>query len=236
MCSAICADRQALEIELQAARQHRHRQLLRIGGREQELHVRRRLLERLQQRVEGVRREHVHFVDEVHLVAAAGRRVLHVVEQLARVVDLGARGGVDLDEVDEAAGVDLAAGGADAAGLGADARVSQFRHLAKMRAIVVLPTPRVPVNRNAWCTRPAVERIDQRAHARAPGRPARRTSSGATCAPARCSSCTVLEAARTGGGPHQLELRHPTSPLPLLPSGPDGIHDWSSRRSRCGPP
>jgi len=28
-----------------------------------------------------------------------------------------------------------------------------------------------------------------------------------------------------GGGSHQLWLRHPTSPLPLLPSGPDGIHD-----------
>src|SRR5581483_1668111 len=42
--------------------------------------------------------------------------------------------------------------------------------------------------------------------------------------------------ANGGDGPHQPELRHPTSPLPLLPSGPDGIHDWSSRRSRCGPP
>jgi hypothetical protein len=42
--------------------------------------------------------------------------------------------------------------------------------------------------------------------------------------------------ASKGDGPHQPELRHPTSPLPLLPSGPDGIHDWSSRRSRCGPP
>ena len=40
-----------------------------------------------------------------------------------------------------------------------------------------------------------------------------------------------MEAARTS-----LNLRHPTSPLPLLPSGPDGIHDWSSRRNRCGPP
>src|SRR5207237_2968709 len=39
------------------------------------------------------------------------------------------------------------------------------------------------------------------------------------------------EAARTSSC-----LRHPTSPLPLLPSGPDGIHDWSSRRSRCEPP
>ena len=89
MRAADLRDRQALEIELQAARQHRHRQLLRIGGREQELHVRRRLLERLQQRVEGVRRQHVHFVDQVDLVAAARRRVLRVVEQLAHVVDLG---------------------------------------------------------------------------------------------------------------------------------------------------
>ena len=31
-----------------------------------------------------------------------------------------------------------------------------------MRAMVVLPTPRVPVNRNAWCTRPCVERVAQR--------------------------------------------------------------------------
>ena len=29
----------------------------------------------------------------------------------------------------------------------------QFRALARMRALVVLPTPRTPVNRNAWATR-----------------------------------------------------------------------------------
>ena len=33
-----------------------------------------------------------------------------------------------------------------------------------MRAIVVLPTPRVPVNRKAWCTRPCVERVHERLH------------------------------------------------------------------------
>jgi hypothetical protein len=58
----------------------------------------------------------VHLVDEVHLVAAAGRRVLHVVEQLARIVDLGARRRIDLDQVDEAAFVDFPASGANAAG------------------------------------------------------------------------------------------------------------------------
>ena len=122
--------RQALEIELQAARQHRDRQLLRIGGREQELHVRRRLFERLQQRVERVRRQHVHFVDEVDLVAAARGRVLHVLEQLARVIDLGARRGVDFDEVDEAALVDLLAGAHLPQGV-AVTPVSQLRHFGE---------------------------------------------------------------------------------------------------------
>jgi hypothetical protein len=42
--------------------------------------------------------------------------------------------------------------------------LSQFSDLAKMRAIVVLPTPRVPVNRKAWWMRPLVERMRQRAH------------------------------------------------------------------------
>ena len=63
---------QTLQAELQAARQHGDGQLLRVRGREQEFDVRRRLFERLQQRVEGMVRQHVHFVDEVHLVAPAG--------------------------------------------------------------------------------------------------------------------------------------------------------------------
>ena len=132
---------EALEVELQAAREHRDRQLLRVGGREQELHMRRRFFERLQQRVEGVRREHVDFVDEVDLVPAAGGRVLHVLEQLARVVDLGARGRIDFDEIDEPAFIDLATGGAFPArgrprrhfaieALGEDARDGGLAHAA----------------------------------------------------------------------------------------------------------
>src|SRR5690606_26165330 len=42
-----------------------------------------------------------------------GRRVLDVVEQLARVVDFRARRGVDLYEVDEAPVINFAAGAAD---------------------------------------------------------------------------------------------------------------------------
>ena len=107
--------RQPAQMKLQAARQHRDRQLLRVGRREQELDVRRRLLERLEQRVERMRRQHVHFVDQVDLVAAARRRILHVVEQLAGVVHLGARGGVDFEQIDEASCVDVATRAAFAA-------------------------------------------------------------------------------------------------------------------------
>ncbi len=77
--------------------------------------MRRRLLQRLQQRIERMPRQHVHFVDQIDLVAAACRHVLHVVEQLARVVDLGARRRVHLDQIDEAPLVDLATGRALAA-------------------------------------------------------------------------------------------------------------------------
>src|SRR5690606_39731996 len=83
-----------------------HQQLLGIGGGEQELDVFRRLFQRLQQRVERRLRQHVHFVDQVDLVLAAAGHVLRVLDQLADVVHAGVGGGVDLQQVDVAAGVD----------------------------------------------------------------------------------------------------------------------------------
>ena len=38
--------------------------------------------------------------------------------------------------------------------------VTQLRLLARIRAIVVLPTPRVPVSRYAWWMRPRVSEFD----------------------------------------------------------------------------
>ena len=61
----------APQIEALAARQHRHRHLANFGGGEDELGVRRRLFQRLQQRVEGRAGQHVHFVEDVDLVARA---------------------------------------------------------------------------------------------------------------------------------------------------------------------
>ena len=76
-----------------------------IGRREDEEARRWRLFEGLEQRVEGLLRQHVHLVDQVHLVASAQRHVGRLVAQLADVVDPRVGGGVDLDQVDLAAGV-----------------------------------------------------------------------------------------------------------------------------------
>ena len=61
--------------------------------------MRRRFLERLEQRIESAPREHVHFVQEVHLEARAQGHVGGLLPQLADVIDAGVRRGVDLDEV-----------------------------------------------------------------------------------------------------------------------------------------
>jgi hypothetical protein len=63
-----------------------------------------------------MRRQHVHFVDQVDLEAPTCRQVLDVLQELARVIDLRARCRIHLDQVDETALVDLAAGSALAAG------------------------------------------------------------------------------------------------------------------------
>lgn len=98
-----------LQRELQAARKNGGRQLLRVGGGEDELDVGRRLFQRLEQGVERVGRQHVHFVDQVDLEAPTAWGVLHIIEQFAGILDLGPAGGVDLDQVDETAFVDFPA-------------------------------------------------------------------------------------------------------------------------------
>ncbi|CFP07748.1 Uncharacterised protein [Bordetella pertussis] len=113
--------RHLLEIELQAARQHRDRDFLRIGGRQDELDVRRRLFQRLEHGVEGMPGQHVHFVDHVDLEAAGPRRVDRLLEQLGHFLDAAVGGGIELEVVDEAARIDFGAGAALAARLGRDA-------------------------------------------------------------------------------------------------------------------
>ena len=90
-----------------------------LRRRHHENGVGRRLLDRFQQGVERVARELVHLVDDVHLVAVPDRGHGQAGnDHLPDVLDLGVRGGVDLEHVDVAALGDLAAGVARPARLG----------------------------------------------------------------------------------------------------------------------
>src|SRR5581483_4122518 len=99
-------------------RQYRVRHLLRFGGRQDELDVGRRLLERLEQGVECLIGELMGFVDDVDLEAVASGAIAEVFDDRARIIDLPVRRAVDLAYVEGAPGADFDAGGAFAARFG----------------------------------------------------------------------------------------------------------------------
>jgi hypothetical protein len=89
----------AAKDELLAAADHGERDLLRVGRAKHEDDVRRRLLERLQQRVECGLGEHVSLVDDVDLERPQRRREVHLLSEVANLVDPAIRRRVDLDQV-----------------------------------------------------------------------------------------------------------------------------------------
>ena len=98
---------EAPEVEALAAGEDRRRDLVPFRRREDEDGVRRRLLERLQERLERRRRDGVDLVDDEDLPAVPHRRVADDLDQVARLVDLAVRGAVDLEGVDGAPLEDL---------------------------------------------------------------------------------------------------------------------------------
>ena len=135
-----------LENEMLAAADDRDRKFVGLGGGEDERCAWRRFFQRLEQGVEGFAREHVRFVDDEDLVAAFHRRVGDGLAQAAGVVDAAVGRAVDFHHVHVVAHRDAAALLALVAGARRWGR-TQFSALAKIRAMVVLPTPRVPLSR-----------------------------------------------------------------------------------------
>ena len=76
--------------------------LVRLGRREDELQMRRRLLDQLEQGVEPLLGHHVRLVDDVDLVAPGDRGVEGALAKIAGVIDAAVAGRVDLDHVDRA--------------------------------------------------------------------------------------------------------------------------------------
>ncbi len=90
----------AAQVEALAAGQDRDRDLADFRSGEDELGVGRRLLQRLQEGVERLLREHVDLVDDVDLVARRDRRIADAVDDLADVLNARMGGGVHLEHVD----------------------------------------------------------------------------------------------------------------------------------------
>ena len=88
------------EVEALHAREDGLGNLLRVRCAQYENHVLRRLLKRLQQRVERRRREHVDLVDDIELVIAAHGGIVDAIDDLfANVVHAGPGRGVQLVHV-----------------------------------------------------------------------------------------------------------------------------------------
>ena len=92
------------QIETLATRQDRHRHLADLGRGKEEFHVRRRFLQRLEQRVERTGREHVNLVDDEDLVARLRRAVAdRFDDRIADILHAGVGGRVHFHHVDMAA-------------------------------------------------------------------------------------------------------------------------------------
>ena len=123
--------------------------LLGLGRREDELHVLRRLLDDLEQRVEALRRDHVRLVDDEDLVAvAAGPKDARSRRSRASSTPpwLAASISMTSSDAGAAAGQRRRTSRTSPHGV-AVGPCSQLRQRARMRALVVLPQPRGPLNR-----------------------------------------------------------------------------------------
>ena len=147
--------RDTAKVKTLAARENRIGDRLHLGGREDKNHVLRRFFQRLQQRVEGRRRKHVHLIDDINLVGALGRHVTHYLAQLADIFDAIVGCPVDLQHVHASGGGYTFAGIALFAGIRAlasgaierlrkDPRGGRFTHTARpTKQITLGNAPRV---------------------------------------------------------------------------------------------
>ena len=91
--------RYAFEIVALTARLYRRGHFVYLRRREYEHDAFWRLLERFQKRIERLRRQHVHLVDDVDLVFAVGRHELHRLSEAAYLVDAAVRRRIDFKYV-----------------------------------------------------------------------------------------------------------------------------------------
>ncbi len=83
------------------ARENRGRDLVHLCGCQDENGMRRRLLERLQQCIEGRRGKHVHLIHDVDFETALVGCEVDPITQIAHILDTRVGGCIDLDQIKE---------------------------------------------------------------------------------------------------------------------------------------
>ena len=105
----------------------------------------------------------MYFIDEINLVSSHRRSVASVVQNLAHVVDAGIRRRVELEQIDEAAGIDVDTRRTDSARRRRDAlhAIEALRKDARDRRLANAPRPceQIRVMQPS-----ALERVGQRLH------------------------------------------------------------------------
>ena len=94
------------KIKSLATRENRDGYLLWVSRTKDEFDVPRGFLERLKQRIERLRRQHVDFVDDVDLIGCSARTHQCVLPQGPDLVDPAIAGTVDLDHIHVFPGID----------------------------------------------------------------------------------------------------------------------------------
>ena len=120
--------RHRAQAELQAAREHRDRHLLRVGGGQHKFEIVRRLFQGLEHGVERMAGEHVHLVDHEDLEAPLHRLVDRLLQQGLHLVDAAVGGGIELGVIHKAPAVDVHTGLAHTAGRGGDTALPVGTH------------------------------------------------------------------------------------------------------------
>ena len=91
--------RDSVKVVALAARLDRRGNLVRLSRRENEDDARGWFLECLEQGVERLRCQHMHFIDDVDLIVSRRRRKFHGLAQVTNLVDAAVRRRIDLEYI-----------------------------------------------------------------------------------------------------------------------------------------
>ena len=96
---------------------NRSRYLVGFGGGQDEFDVLGRFFQGFQQCVEGARRKHVHFINDINFMAGPGRSINSILTELANVLHTGIGRPIDLQHVNVISFINSQAAFAFATGL-----------------------------------------------------------------------------------------------------------------------